>query len=94
MEKNKSPFEEIFKKEESRKKEEKKEKGILDALDDEEKSVFEGSSNAGADLLGKEKEKSVSKEKRYRKLLNELVEKKFFEEAISLIGEMKSEFEQ
>ena len=38
MEKNKSPFEEIFKKEEGRKEEEQKEKekGILDALDDEE----------------------------------------------------------
>lgn len=96
MDQNKSPFEEIFKKEESRKKEEKKEKGILDALDNEEKSLFEEPSKAEAGPLeqNREKEGSSSKEKRYRKLLVELVEKKYFEEAINLISEMKAEFGQ
>jgi hypothetical protein len=91
MEKNKSPFEEIFKKEESRKKEEKKEKGILDALDNEEKSLFDGSSSSESGPL-ETKEGNVSAEKRYLKLLNELVKKKYYEEAISIIGEMKAEF--
>jgi len=94
MEQSKSPFEEIFKKEQSRKKEEEKEKekekGILDALDNEEKSLFEGSSDSGS--LSLEEEGNVSAEKRYIKLLNELVEKKYYEEAISIIGEMKAEF--
>jgi pentatricopeptide repeat protein len=91
MEQNKSPFEEIFKKEKSQKKEEeKKEKGILDALDDEEKTLFEGSSDA--DSLSMEEEGDVSAEKRYIKLLNELVKKKYYEEAISVIREMKAEF--
>jgi hemerythrin superfamily protein len=92
MEHNKSPFEEIFKKEQSRKKEEEKEeeKGILDALDNEEKSLFEGSSDSGS--LSLEEKGNVSAEKRYIKLLNELVEKKYYEEAIRVIGEMKAEF--
>ena len=96
MDQNKSPFEEIFKKEESRKKEEEKEKGILDALDDEEKSLFEEPSKTEAGPLEQnyEKEGSSSKEKRYRELLVELVEKKYFEEAIGLISEMKAEFGQ
>ncbi|MBN1694277.1 hypothetical protein JW879_02605 [candidate division WOR-3 bacterium] len=96
MDQNKSPFEEIFKKEESRKKEEEKEKGILDALDNEEKSLFEEPSKAEIGPLehNDEKEGGSSKEKRYRKLLDELVEKKYFEEAINLIGEMKAEFGQ
>lgn len=93
MEKNKSPFEEIFKKEEGRKEEEKKEKGILDALDDEEKSIFETSSPEEGGVLEEmgKKGESVSKEKRYRKLINDLLDKKYFEEAISLISEMKAE---
>jgi hypothetical protein len=93
MEQNKSPFEEIFKKEQSRKSEEEekeKEKGILDALDNEEKSLFEGSSDS--EVLSLEEEGNVSAEKRYIKLLNELVEKKYYEEAIRVIGEMKAEF--
>ncbi len=96
MDRNKSPFEEIFKKEESRKKEEEKEKGILDALDNEEKSLFEEPSKADAGPLEQnyEKDGSSSKEKRYRELLVELVEKKYFEEAIGLISEMKAEFGQ
>jgi len=96
MDQNKSPFEEIFKKEESRKKEEKKEKGILDALDNEEKSLFEETSKSETGPLEQndEKEGSSSKEKRYRELLVELVEKKYFEEAIGLISEMKAEFGQ
>jgi hypothetical protein len=96
MEHNKSPFEEIFKKEESRKKEEKKEKGILDALDEEEKSLFEKSSDSETNPLEimEDKEGDISKEKRYKKLLNDLVDKKYFEEAIRLIGEMKTEFKQ
>ena len=94
MDQNKSPFEEIFKKEKSRKKEEKKEKGILDALDNEEKSLFgESSSSGSVPLEGKGGEGgSASREKRYRELLNELVAKKYFEEAIGIIGEMKAEF--
>jgi hypothetical protein len=95
MEQNKSPFEEIFKKEESRK-EEKEEKGILDALDNEEKSLFEESANNDSELLSTEPRETVEvdipKEKRYRELLNDLVEKRYFEEAISIIGEMKEEF--
>lgn len=96
MEQNKSPFEEIFKKEESRKKEEKKEKGILDALDEEEKSLFERSSDSETNPLEimEEKEGGVSKEKRYKQLLNDLVDKKYFEEAIRLLGEMKTELKQ
>ncbi len=96
MEQNKSPFEEIFKKEETRKKEEKKEKGILDALDEEEKSLFERSSDSESNPLETIEDKggSASKEKRYKKLLNDLVDKKYFEEAIRLIGEMKTEFKQ
>ena len=93
MEENKSPFEEIFKKEESRKKEKEEkenERGILDALDDEEKTLFEGSS--GSETLSLEEGGNVSAEKRYIKLLNELVEKKYYEEAIRVIGEMKAEF--
>jgi hypothetical protein len=93
MDQNKSPFEEIFKKEESRKKDEEKEKGILDALDNEEKSLFEEPSKAEAGSLEQnyEKEGSSSKEKRYRELLVELVDKKYFEEAIGLLSEMKAE---
>ena len=93
MEKNKSPFEEIFKKEEGRKEEEKEEKGILDALDDEEKSFFETSSPVEGGVLEKmgEKGESASKEKNYRKLINDLLDKKYFEEAINLINEMKAE---
>lgn len=93
MEKNKSPFEEIFKKEEGRKEEEKKEKGILDALDDEEKNFFETSSPGEGGVLEKmgEKEGTTAKEKRYRELLNDLVDKRYFEEAINLISEMKAE---
>jgi pentatricopeptide repeat protein len=95
MEQNKSPFEEIFKKEESRK-EEKKEKGILDALDNEEKSLFEESANTGSEIISVESkdagETDIPKERRYRELLNELVKKRYFEEAISIIGEMKEEF--
>ena len=96
MDQNKSPFEEIFKKEESRKEEEKKEKGILDALDDEEKSLFEESSGneSGSLELKDERAGSSSKEKRYRELLNELVEKKYFDEAIGIIGDMKAEWGQ
>ena len=96
MDQNKSPFEEIFKKEKSRKKDEEKEKGILDALDNEEKSLFEEPSKAEAGLLEQnyEKEGSSSKEKRYKELLNDLVDKKYFEEAINLIGEMKAELGQ
>lgn len=95
MEQNKSPFEEIFKKEEGRK-EEKKEKGILDALDNEEKSLFEESGSNDSELVSTEPGEAVEvdmpKEKRYRELLNELVKKRYFEEAISVIGEMKEEF--
>jgi hypothetical protein len=95
MEKNKSPFEEIFKKEEGREEEEKKEKekGILDALDDQEKSFFEASSPVEGGMLEKagEKGENISKEKRYRKLINDLLDKKYFEEAINLINEMKAE---
>jgi hypothetical protein len=96
MEQSKSPFEEIFKREESRKKEEEKEKGILDALDDEEKSLFEESSETGPiSLEGKdETEGSLSKEEQYLKLLNDLIKKRYFEEAIGVIGEMKKEFSQ
>lgn len=96
MEQNKSPFEEIFKREEGRKKKEEKEEGILDALDHEEKSLFEESSDGEPlSLEGKDgKEGGLSKEDRYRKLLNNLVEKRYFEEAIGLIGEMKKEFSQ
>jgi hypothetical protein len=96
MEQSKSPFEEIFKREESRKKEEEKEKGILDALDNEEKSLFEESSEAGPISLEEkdEKEGSFSKEERYLKLLNDLIRKRYFEEAIGIIGEMKKEFSQ
>ncbi len=99
MEQNKSPFEEIFKKEENRK-EEKEEKGILDALDNEEKSLFEESASSGSELISAEAESKyeggvgIPRERRYRELLNELVEKKFFEEAISVIGEMKEEFKE
>ena len=94
MEQSKSPFEEIFKREESRKKEEEEEKGILDALDNEEKSLFEESSEAGPiSLEGKAQEKGgFSKEERYLKLLNDLIKKRYFEEAIGIIGEMKKEF--
>lgn len=92
MENNKSPFEEIFKKEESRKKEEKKEKSILDALDEEEKSLFEESADTETVSLENNENKGSSKEERYKKLLNELVDKRYFEEAMSVIGEMKTEF--
>jgi len=97
MEQSKSPFEEIFKKEESRK-EEKKEKGILDALDNEEKSLFEESTSTNSGLIpveqNNERGTGTSEEKRYRDLLNELVEKRYFEEAINIIGEMKSAFKE
>lgn len=94
MEQNKSPFEEIFKREESKKKKEEKEEGILDALDQEEKSFFDESSDGSALYLEGENEKegAVSKEMRYRKLLNSLVEKRFFEEAMGLLSEMQKEF--
>jgi hypothetical protein len=96
MEQSKSPFEEIFKREESRKKEEEKEEGILDALDNEEKSLFEESSESGPISLGEkdEREGSISKEEQYLKLLNDLIKKRFFEEAMGIIGEMKEEFGQ
>ncbi len=90
MEQNKSPFEEIFKREKKKKPEEKKE-GILDALDNEEKSLFEESSGGALDIEA-EGEGSVSAEVRYRNLLNSLVKKRFFEEAMKIIGEMKEEF--
>jgi pentatricopeptide repeat protein len=93
MEQSKSPFEEIFKREE-KKKSEKKEGGILDALDKEEKSLFEESSESETMTLEGEEEKgsSAPAEVRYRNLLNSLVEKRFFEEAIRVLGEMKEEF--
>lgn len=97
MEQNKSPFEEIFKREEKKKKSEEKEEGILDALDKEEKSLFEES--AGDETIAleegeenEEKGEGVSAEIRYQKLLISLVKKRFFEEAIQVIGEMKEEF--
>jgi pentatricopeptide repeat protein len=93
MEQNKSPFEEIFKREKKKKPEEKKE-GILDALDNEEKSLF-GESSGGDTValeVEGEREGSVSVEVRYRNLLNSLVKKRFFEEAMKIIGEMKEEF--
>jgi len=97
MEQNRSPFEEIFKKEESRK-EEKKERGILDALDNEEKSLFEESAKPDSEIISMEPKDerggNIPKEKRYRELLNELVEKRYFEEAMSIIGEMKEEFKK
>ncbi len=95
MEQNKSPFEEIFKREEGRKKKEEKEEGILAALDQEEKSLFEESSDSKPISLEGEEGKDSSggsKEDRCRKLLNSLVEKRFFEEAMVLLGEMKEEF--
>lgn len=92
MEQSKSPFEEIFKREE-KKKEEKKEKGILDALDKEEKSLFgESSDSETMTLEGEEKGSSATEEVRYRNLLNSLVKKRFFEEAFQVLGEMKEEF--
>ena len=92
MEQSKSPFEEIFKREE-KKKQEKKEEGILDALDKEEKSLFEESADSETMTLeGEEKGSSVSAEVRYRNLLNSLVKKRFFEEALQVLGEMKEEF--
>lgn len=93
MEQNKSPFEEIFKREE-KKKSEKQEEGILDALDKEEKSLFEESSDSETITLeGEEgKGRNAPAEVRYRNLLNSLVEKRFFEEAIRVLGEMKEEF--
>jgi pentatricopeptide repeat protein len=93
MEQSKSPFEEIFKREE-KKKSEKKEEGILDALDKEEKSLFEESSDSETMTLEGEEErgKKTSAEVRYRNLLNSLVERRFFEEAIKVLGEMKEEF--
>ncbi len=96
MEQSKSPFEEIFKREESRKKEGEKEEGILDAFDNEEKSLFEESSEASPiSLEGKdEREGTLSKEEQYLKLLNDLIKKRYFEEAIGIIGEMKEEFSQ
>jgi pentatricopeptide repeat protein len=94
MEQNKSPFEEIFKREEKQKKSEEKEEGILDALDREEKSLFEESAGEETIILegDEEQEGGVSAEIRYQKLLNSLVKKRFFEEAIRVIGEMKKEF--
>jgi hypothetical protein len=96
MEQSKSPFEEIFKREESRKKEGEKEEGILDVLDNEEKSLFEESSDSGPLSLEEkdEREGGLSKEEQYIKLLNDLVKKRFFEEAIGVIGEMKKELGQ
>ena len=93
MEPNKSPFEEIFKREE-KKKQEKKEEGILDALDKEEKSLFEETSDSDTMKLEGEDEKGsgASAEDRYRNLLNSLVKKRFFEEAFQVLGEMKEEF--
>ncbi|MEO0293927.1 MAG: hypothetical protein ABIN61_06890 [candidate division WOR-3 bacterium] len=88
MDEKKSPFEEIFKREEAKKKEEKREESILEALDKEEKDFFEEPQEA--DLIP-EPEENISKEEKYRRLVNELLEKKFFEEAIEIIEEMKRE---
>lgn len=96
MEQNKSPFEEIFKKEKDRKEQKKKEQdeSILDALDEEEKSVFDKPSNSGSVSLEKKNNEGegLSEEERYLRLLNELIERHYFEEAMSVVGEMKKEF--
>lgn len=82
MEQEKSPFEEIFKKEEKRKEKEKEDEGILGALEKEEKNIFRES----GDVL---EEKTLGEEEKYRKLIMDLLEHHYFDEAVSIIEEMK-----
>lgn len=91
MEQEKSPFEEIFKKEEKRK-EKEKEEGILDALDKQEKSFFRESPVESVKLEEPEEEKNIGEEEKYHNLIKELLEQHYFDEAISIIDELKEKF--
>jgi len=82
MEQEKSPFEEIFKREEKRKEKKKEDEGILGALEKEEKNIFKESSD----------ENTVGEEEKYHTLIMDLLEHHYFDEVISIIEEMKEKF--
>ncbi|MCK4226480.1 hypothetical protein KAX29_06280 [candidate division WOR-3 bacterium] len=89
MDQEKSPFEEIFKREEKRKgKEEEEEQGILNILDKEEGSIFEESTEELSKIAEVEGEANIGEEERYRNLINELLKHHYYGEAISIIKEM------
>lgn len=94
MDRKKSPFEEIFKKERDRKKEQEKEeeKGILGVLDKEESGPFVEEEAEESTAEKREESVEIKEEDRYRELVNDLVENHYFEEAINIIGEMKLNF--
>jgi len=86
MEQEKSPFEEIFKRERKKEEKEKEDKGILGALEKGETNIFKESG-------GKVEEKApLGEEERYRNLVLELLEHHYFDEAVSIIKEMKEKF--
>lgn len=92
MDQEKSPFEEIFKREEKRKKEKVEEdKGILEVLDREENNILEEESPE-VDIGEKKQNENLVEEERYRNLIEELLEHHYFGEAISIINEMKTKF--
>jgi hypothetical protein len=80
MEQEKSPFEEIFKREEKRKEKKKEDEGILGALEKEEKDIFKESSD------------EKGEEEKYHTLIMDLLEHRYFDEVISIIEEMKEKF--
>ncbi len=90
MAQEKSPFEEIFKREEERQESKKKEEeSILNALDKEEKNVLGKSEEV---KIEEGVEGAYSEEDRYRNLVDNLLESHYFDEAIKIISEMKAKF--
>jgi len=90
MDQEKSPFEEIFKREEKRrgKEEKEEEQGILNILDKEEGSIFGESTEELSKIAEVEGEANIGAERRYRNLVNELLKHHYYGEAISIIKEM------
>lgn len=86
MEQEKSPFEEIFKRERKKEEKEKEDEGILGTLEKGETNIFKESGD-------KVEEKAPpGEEERYRNLILELLEHHYFDESVSIIKEMKEKF--
>ncbi len=91
MEQEKSPFEEIFKREEKQKEKQKEDEGILGVLDKEEKNIFKESGDASLQIE-KTEEATLGEEGRYLNLVKELLKHHYYGEALSIIEEMKGKF--
>lgn len=91
MEKEKSPFDEIFKRDTKNKEEKKEEEenGILNIEREEKTTILEESDE---ELELEENATELSKEDRYQNLVMDLLKHNYYGEAISVIEEMKEEF--